>query len=91
MDVSNFTSKQMNNLRRAFHTVNYFMVFMWKIGLRKWINIWPAVIGRIMVIKHRGRKSGREYLTPVNYTIGMGKSIARLASVPSRIGTVIYL
>jgi hypothetical protein len=26
-----------------------------------------------MVIKHRGRKSGREYLTPVNYTISNGE------------------
>ena len=49
------------------------MVFMWKIGMGKWINFWPAVIGRIMVIKHRGRKSGREYLTPVNYAIVDGE------------------
>jgi deazaflavin-dependent oxidoreductase (nitroreductase family) len=40
---------------------------MWKIGLGKAINIWPAGIGRIMVIKHHGRKSGKEYFTPVNY------------------------
>jgi len=45
------------------------MVFLWKLGLGKAINIWPAGIGRIMVIKHRGRKSGKEYLTPVNYAI----------------------
>jgi len=53
--------------------MNRFMVWMWKIGLGKWINIWSAVIGRIMVIKHRGRKSGKEYLTPVNYTIVGGE------------------
>src|SRR6266508_6547003 len=35
----------------------------------KMINIWPAGFGRIMVIKHRGRKSGKECLTPVNYAI----------------------
>jgi len=45
------------------------MIFMWKLGMGRMINIWPSVIGRIMVIKHRGRKSGREYLTPVNYAI----------------------
>jgi deazaflavin-dependent oxidoreductase (nitroreductase family) len=49
--------------------MNRFMVFLWKIGLGKAINIWPAGFGRIMVIKHRGRKSGKEYLTPVNYAI----------------------
>ncbi len=67
MDVANFTPGQMNTLRKVFHSMNGFMVFMWKIGLGKAINIWPAGFGRIMVIKHRGRKSGKEYLTPVNY------------------------
>ena len=47
--------------------MNHFMVFMWKIGMGRMINFWPAVVGRIMVIKHRGRKTGKEYLTPVNY------------------------
>ena len=73
MDVSNFSSKQMNNLRRVFHAMNRFMVWMWKMGWEKAINFWPAVVGRIMVIKHRGRKSGREYLTPVNYAIVDGE------------------
>ena len=73
MNASNITSKQMDSLRKVFHTLNRFMVFMWKIGWGKWINIWPAVIGRIMVIKHRGRKSGKEYLTPVNYAIVDGE------------------
>lgn len=49
------------------------MILMWRLGMGKWINIWPAVIGRIMVIKHRGRKSGKEYLTPVNYAVVDGK------------------
>ena len=31
------------------------------------INFWPAVVGRIMVIKHYGRKSGLIRWTPVNY------------------------
>ena len=67
MDVSKFTPQQMDSLRKTFHRMNRFMVFMWKIGLGKAINIWPAGFGRIMVIKHRGRKSGKVYLTPVNY------------------------
>jgi deazaflavin-dependent oxidoreductase (nitroreductase family) len=69
MDVSNFSPKQIENLRKTFRVMNRFMVFMWKIGMGRMMNIWPAGIGRIMVIKHRGRKSGREYLTPVNYAI----------------------
>jgi deazaflavin-dependent oxidoreductase (nitroreductase family) len=69
MDVSRFTPQQMNTLRNVFHVLNRHMVFLWKIGLGKAINIWPAGFGRIMVIKHRGRKSGKEYLTPVNYAM----------------------
>jgi deazaflavin-dependent oxidoreductase (nitroreductase family) len=69
MDITNFTPQQLNTLRRVFHAMNHFMVFMWKIGLGKAINMWPTGFGRIMVIKHRGRKSGKEYLTPVNYAI----------------------
>jgi hypothetical protein len=69
MNVTKFTPQQMNTLRNVFHAMNRFMVFLWKIGLGKAINIWPAGFGRVMVIKHRGRKSGREYLTPVNYAI----------------------
>jgi deazaflavin-dependent oxidoreductase (nitroreductase family) len=60
---------KMEILRKIFHVFNPFMILMWKLGMGRMINIWPAVIGRIMIIKHRGRKSGREYLTPVNYAI----------------------
>ena len=73
MDVAHFTPKQLETLRRLFHALNPFMVFMLKIGLGWTMNIWPAVSGRIMVIKHRGRKSGKEYLTPVNYAIVEGE------------------
>ena len=49
------------------------MILMWELGMGRLINLWPAVIGRIMIIKHRGRKSGKEYLTPVNYAIVDGE------------------
>lgn len=73
MDTTNMTPQQANRLRKVFHSMNKFMVFMWKIGMGKMINMWPAGFGRIMVIKHRGRKSGKEYLTPVNYAIVDGE------------------
>jgi len=73
MDITKFTPQQMDTLRKAFHTLNRFMVFLWKIGLGKAINVWPSGFGRIMVIKHHGRKSGKEYLTPVNYAIVDGE------------------
>ena len=67
MDVTKSTTKQMDSLRKGFRIMNRFMVSLWKLGMGRMINFWPAVVGRIMVIKHRGRKSGKEYLTPVNY------------------------
>ena len=73
MDITNFTPQQMNTLRKIFHAMNHFMVFMWKLGMGKMINMWPAGFGRIMVIKHRGRKSGRDYFTPVNYALVDGE------------------
>jgi deazaflavin-dependent oxidoreductase (nitroreductase family) len=54
-------------MRQAFKSLNRFMIFMWKARMGRLINIWPAVIGRIMVIKHVGRKSGLVRYAPVNY------------------------
>ena len=67
MDTTKLNTEQSNGLRRAFRLVNLLMVFMWKIRLGRLINCWPAVIGRIMVIKHVGRRSGKVRLAPVNY------------------------
>ena len=69
LDTPNYTPAQLQTLRRVFHAMNHFMVFLWKIGMGKLLNCWPAVGGRIMVIRHCGRKTGRQYLTPVNYAI----------------------
>jgi len=43
------------------------MLFLWRLGLGRWVNVWPAVGGRIMLITHTGRRSGRRRQTPVNY------------------------
>jgi deazaflavin-dependent oxidoreductase (nitroreductase family) len=53
--------------RIAFKYFNYYLVFLWRIGLGKWLSIWPEGFGKYMVITHRGRKSGKQYRTPVNY------------------------
>ena len=53
--------------RQGFKIFNHFMLAMWRLGLGSYINFWPAVVGRIMVIKHYGRKSGSAHWTPVNY------------------------
>lgn len=57
------------SLRQAFKAFNRFMLLLWRLGLGPFINIWPAVIGRIMVIAHTGRRSGVLRRTPVNYAL----------------------
>lgn len=54
-------------LRRSFRYVNRVMVMLWRLGLGRWINVWPSGSGRIMVITHLGRRSGRRFRTPLNY------------------------
>lgn len=63
-----YTDNLERYLPKIFKCINPLMVFLWRLGLGKLINIWPSVIGRIMVIKHQGRKSGTSHFTPVNYT-----------------------
>lgn len=57
------------NLRKFFKVMNVFMLLMWRMGLGFWVNFWPGVVGRIMVITHTGRKSGLKRQTPVNYAL----------------------
>lgn len=60
-------------LRSGFKILNKFMVILWKLGLADWINIWPTVFGQIMVITHKGRKTGYKRLSPVNFAIINGE------------------
>jgi len=60
-------------LRQGFKRFNRFMMLMWRLGLGPWVNVWPEVGGRIMVITHTGRKTGIRRRTPVNYTIADGE------------------
>ncbi|MBN1149478.1 MAG: nitroreductase family deazaflavin-dependent oxidoreductase [Anaerolineales bacterium] len=53
--------------RQAFKRFNIIMLWLWRLGFRRWVNFWPSVAGRIMVITHTGRKSGLRRRTPVNY------------------------
>ena len=55
-------------MRRVFNRMNRGMVFLWRFGFGWMMDLWPAVFGRLMVIEHVGRRSGRPYRTPVNFT-----------------------
>jgi deazaflavin-dependent oxidoreductase (nitroreductase family) len=52
--------------RFAFKYLNRLMLFLWRLGLGYWFR-WPQAFGRIMVITHRGRKTGQRRRTPVNF------------------------
>lgn len=54
-------------LRQGFRYFNRFMLLLWRLGFGPWVNGWPTVGGRIMVLTHTGRKSGVRRRTPVNY------------------------
>jgi deazaflavin-dependent oxidoreductase (nitroreductase family) len=60
-------------VRQGFKYFNRFMLMMWRLGLGPWVNAWPEVGGRIMVITHTGRKSGLRRRTPVNYALVDGE------------------
>jgi deazaflavin-dependent oxidoreductase (nitroreductase family) len=60
-------------LRQGFKKLNRFMLLMWRLGLGRWVNIWPEVLGRIMVITHTGRSTGLRRRTPVNYAVVDGE------------------
>jgi deazaflavin-dependent oxidoreductase (nitroreductase family) len=59
------------------------MLFIWRLGLGRTADIWPAGFGRLMVIEHVGRRSGRPYRTPVNYTV-VGGDVYCLAGFGAR-------
>ena len=65
--------QQEETLRQSFKRFNPIMLLLWRLGLGQWINLWPSVGGRIMVLTHTGRKSGLRRHTPVNYAIVGGE------------------
>lgn len=54
-------------LRGTFKYFNRFMILLWRLGLGGWVNGWPAVGGRILVLTHEGRRSKLRRRTPLNY------------------------
>lgn len=61
-----------HQLRQGFKRFNPFMVALFRLGLGPFVNAWPEVGGRILVLAHRGRRTGRRRLTPVNYAVVRG-------------------
>lgn len=64
MDIPYETEER---LRQAFKYLNRFMVLMFRLGLGGWGN-GNRYVGYIMVLNHKGRKTGLQRRTPVNFT-----------------------
>jgi deazaflavin-dependent oxidoreductase (nitroreductase family) len=56
-------------LQGLFRQFNKGMLLIWRLGLGHWLNAWPDVGGRILVITHTGRVTGLKRRTPLNYAI----------------------
>lgn len=54
-------------LRQTFKYGNRFMVLLFRLGLGTWGN--GPQTSQVMVLVHRGRKSGQLHRTPVNYAV----------------------
>jgi deazaflavin-dependent oxidoreductase (nitroreductase family) len=63
----------METLLKFFKTFNRFMLLMWRLGLGRWVNFWPKVVGQILVLTTTGRKTGLSRRTPVNYAVVDGE------------------
>ena len=51
-----------------FKQMNRQMLLLWRLGFGRMAEAWPAGMGRILVLEHLGRSSGRRYLTPLDFT-----------------------
>ena len=76
-------------MRRGFSQLNKGMVPLWRLGLGRMMNVWPAGFGQLLVIEHVGRRSGTRYRTPVNYAAIDGDvyCVAALGNAPTGTAT----
>jgi deazaflavin-dependent oxidoreductase (nitroreductase family) len=61
-----FSPETETKLRKIFKGFNHFMLALWRLGLGGFGNP-TALGGAVMVIKHKGRKSGLTRYAPVNF------------------------
>ena len=63
-----FDPRTEERLRRGFRRyLNPFMLTLWRLGLGWWFNVWAGMSGRVMVIVHAGRRTGRRRHALVNF------------------------
>jgi hypothetical protein len=64
------SSQHVDLLRRAFKTLNRYMLFMWRLGLGRFMA--GPRIGYVMVLATTGRKSGLRRLVPLDFAADAG-------------------
>jgi deazaflavin-dependent oxidoreductase (nitroreductase family) len=63
-----FSSPQVEErVRQGFRYFNRFMLLMFRLGLARWLQPWPRVTGQILVLVHKGRRTGLTRHTPLNF------------------------
>ena len=63
--MDNVTTQSDERLRQVFKYANRFMELLFRLGLGSWGN--GPQTSQVMVLVHRGRKSGQLHRTPVNF------------------------
>jgi hypothetical protein len=48
-------------------TLDPVMVTLWKLGLGRLFNLWPAVFGNHLIVKHSDHKNGTPNYSPIHY------------------------
>jgi len=64
MDFSHSTAGM--RMRKTFKVLNRYMILMWRLGLGSWLKN-KETWGQVLVIVHKGRKTGLKRYAPVNY------------------------
>jgi hypothetical protein len=57
----------LKDLPSLMNYLNPAIVFLWRLGLGRLINLWPGLTGRTMILTHNDRKNNRSIHTPLNY------------------------
>jgi deazaflavin-dependent oxidoreductase (nitroreductase family) len=70
MDFSQSTTGM--RMRKTFKVFNRFMILMWRLGLGSWLKS-KETWGQVLVIVHKGRKTGLTRYAPVNYALVDGE------------------
>ncbi len=61
------TPEMEEGFRQGFRHLNRFMVLMFRLGLGCWLRPCPRITGSILVLVHKGRRTGRHHRTGLNF------------------------